>query len=184
MTNNANPKILVDTQKANLIIQRFALQLIENHKDLSNTAIIGLQPRGIQLAKAIKNHINHLGHHDILYGEVDHTFFRDDIGRGGFHLPKPSSVNFSTENKNIIIVDDVLFTGRSVRSAIDAIMSFGRPNRIELMVLVDRRFQRELPIKPDYTGVTIDSRNTNDFVKVMWQSENLVQVWLLEDNKK
>jgi pyrimidine operon attenuation protein/uracil phosphoribosyltransferase len=105
MTNNANPKILVDTQKANLIIQRFALQLIENHKDLSNTAIIGLQPRGIQLAKAIKNHINHLGHQDILYGEVDHTFFRDDIGRGGFHLPKPSSVNFSTE----IIITSPLF---------------------------------------------------------------------------
>lgn len=76
----------------------------------------------------------------------------------------------------------MLFTGRSVRAAIDAIMSFGRPNRIELMVLVDRRFQRELPIKPDYTGVTIDSRNTNDFVKVEWNN-NSVQVWLLDEKK-
>lgn len=182
MTNPSEPKILLDTHKANLIIQRFALQVIENHKDLSNTAIIGLQPRGIQLAQAIKQHIDSLGYPNLLYGEVDHTFFRDDIGRGGFHLPKPSNVNFSTENKNIIIVDDVLFTGRSVRAAIDAIMSFGRPNRIELMVLVDRRFQRELPIKPDYTGVTIDSRNTNDFVKVEWTNQS-VKVWLLDDKK-
>ncbi len=182
MTNQSEPKILLDTHKANLIIQRFALQVIENHKDLSNTAIIGLQPRGIQLAQAIKQHIDSLGYPNLLYGEVDHTFFRDDIRRGGFHLPKPSNMNFSTENKNIIIVDDVLFTGRSVRAAIDAIMSFGRPNRIELMVLVDRRFQRELPIKPDYTGVTIDSRNTNDFVKVEWNNQS-VQVWLLDDKK-
>jgi len=182
MTHQSEPKILLDSPKANLIIQRFALQVIENHKDLSNTAIIGLQPRGIELAQAIKNHIHQLGYQNLLYGEVDHTFFRDDIGRGGFHLPKPSNMNFSTENKNIIIVDDVLFTGRSVRAAIDAIMSFGRPNRIELMVLVDRRFQRELPIKPDYTGVTIDSRNTNDFVKVEWTNQS-VKVWLLEDKK-
>lgn len=182
MTHQSEPKILLDSHKANLIIQRFALQVIENHKDLANTAIIGLQPRGIELAQAIKNHIHQIGHQSILYGEVDHTFFRDDIGRGGFHIPKPSSMNFSTENKNIVIVDDVLFTGRSVRAAIDAIMSFGRPNRIELMVLVDRRFQRELPIKPDYVGVTIDSRNTNDFVKVEWTNQT-VKVWLLEDKK-
>ncbi len=182
MTKTSEPKILLNSTKANLIIQRFALQIIENHKDISNTAIIGLQPRGIELAKAIYQHIRNLGHHNLLFGEIDHTFFRDDITRGGFHLPKPSNINFSTENKNIIVVDDVLFTGRSVRAAIDAIMSFGRPNRIELMVLVDRRFQRELPIKPDYTGVTIDSRNTNDFVKVEWNNQS-VQVWLLDEKK-
>lgn len=176
------PKILLNSTKANLIIRRFALQIIENHKDYQNTAVIGLQPRGILLAKSIHNELLKLGA-NVLYGEVDHTFFRDDIGRGGFHIPKPSNINFSTENKNIIVVDDVLFTGRSVRAAIDAIMSFGRPKCVELMVLVDRRFQRELPIKPDYTGVTIDSRNTNDFVKVEWENDNQVHVWLLEDKK-
>jgi pyrimidine operon attenuation protein/uracil phosphoribosyltransferase len=74
-----------------------------------------------------------------------------------------------------------LFTGRSVRSAIDAVMSFGRPKRIELLVLVERLFERELPIKPDYYGVLVDSRNTNNYVRVEWEASNEVQVWLLEN---
>lgn len=173
-------QILLDTYKTKLIIKRFALQLLENHESMENTAIIGLQPRGVELASAIVSELHNKGIKNVLFGVLDHTFFRDDIGRGEIHLPKPSNINFSTENKNIIIVDDVLYTGRSIRSAMDAIMSFGRPKRIELMVLVERIFEREIPIKPDYKGISIDSRNSTNYVRVDWNSTNEVTVWLLD----
>ncbi|MGC6413674.1 MAG: bifunctional pyr operon transcriptional regulator/uracil phosphoribosyltransferase PyrR [Bacteroidia bacterium] len=171
--------LLLNSQRVALITKRFALQIIENHKDLSNLAIIGLQPRGIALARCVRNEVVKLIGHDLKFGELDHTFFRDDIGRGEIHIPKPSKIDFSTEGTNIIIIDDVLFTGRSVRAAIDAILRFGRPSRIELMVLVERIFERELPIKPDYKGISIDSRKISQKVKVDWQSDENVNVWLL-----
>jgi pyrimidine operon attenuation protein/uracil phosphoribosyltransferase len=164
------PKILLNSTKANLIIRRFALQIIENHKDYQNTAVIGLQPRGILLAKSIHNELLKLGA-NVLYGEVDHTFFRDDIGRGEIHIPKPSNMPFSTEKLRIVLIDDVLYTGRSVRASIDALMSFGRPAQIELLVLINRRYQRELPIEPTYIGTSIDSRNTEEYVKVDWTNQ-------------
>lgn len=178
-----NGKILLSSDHTRLILKRFALELIEKHQSFQDTAIIGLQPRGIELAHALKKEIEQLIGQQIKFGELDHTFFRDDIGRGEIHIPKPSKINFSTENLNIIIIDDVLFTGRSVRSAMDAVMSFGRPKRIELLVLVERLFERELPIKPDFYGVLVDSRNTNNYVRVEWQASNEVQVWLLENKE-
>ena len=175
----SQPKLLIDTHKLNLILKRFALQLIEAHGDFAQTAIIGLQPRGVDLAKKLTAFITELQPDNALkYGELDHTFFRDDIGRGEIFMPKKSHINFSTENLNIVLVDDVLYTGRSVRASIDALMSFGRPKQVELMVLVDRRFQRELPISPNYVGVVVDSRSTREHVKVDW-TEDQQQVWLL-----
>jgi pyrimidine operon attenuation protein/uracil phosphoribosyltransferase len=175
----SQPKLLINSHKLNLIIKRFALQLIEMHGDFSQSAIIGLQPRGVYLAKRITDVITELQPENTLkYGELDHTFFRDDIGRGEIFMPKKSNINFSTENLNIILVDDVLYTGRSVRASIDAMMSFGRPKQVELMVLVDRRFQRELPISPNYVGVVVDSRSTGEHVKVEW-TDDQQQVWLL-----
>jgi pyrimidine operon attenuation protein/uracil phosphoribosyltransferase len=179
----SQPKLLISQNKLNLIIRRFALQLIELHGDFANTAIIGLQPRGIQLSKRLVEAITELQPEtNLKYGELDHTFFRDDIGRGEIFMPKKSNINFSTENLNIILVDDVLYTGRSVRASIDALMSFGRPKQVELMVLVDRRFQRELPISPNYTGVVVDSRSTGEHVKVDWSLDH-PQVWLLSSKE-
>ncbi len=173
-------KLLMSPLKGQTILKRFALQIVEKHKNNSHLAIIGLQPRGIELARIIHKHICDLSNQSIFFGELDHTFFRDDIGRGNIHIPKPSKINFSTEGKTIILVDDVLYTGRSVRSAIDAIMSFGRPSQIELLVLVDRIHERELPIKPDYVGVSIDSRSTQSYVNVEWNNDEL-NVWLFEN---
>jgi len=179
----SQPKLLISTLKLNLIIKRFALQLIEMHGDFSNSAIIGLQPRGIKLAKKLADVISEIQPASLLkYGELDHTFFIDDIGRGEIFMPKKSSINFSTENLNIILIDDVLYTGRSVRASIDALMSFGRPKQVELMVLVDRRFQRELPISPNYVGVVVDSRSTGEHVKVEW-TDDVQQVWLLSNKE-
>ncbi len=180
MNNNSAQKILLNSQKADLIIRRFAFELIENHGSLSNSAIIGLQPRGTELALAVKNAVSEITGEDVKFGTLDHTFYRDDISRGGIHIPKPSKIDFSTENLRIILIDDVLYTGRSIRAAIDAMMRFGRPSDIELMVMVDRIHQREVPIKPDYKGVSIDSRNTEQFVKVDWKDQSEVTVWLLD----
>lgn len=179
----SQPKLLISHNQLNLIIRRFALQLIENHGDFSQTAIIGLQPRGLLLAQKLVEVINELqAENNLLYGELDHTFFRDDIGRGEIFMPKKSSINFSTENLKIVLVDDVLYTGRSVRASIDALMSFGRPQCVELMVLVDRRFQRELPISPNYVGAVVDSRSTGEHVIVEW-TDNQHQVWLLSNKE-
>lgn len=172
-------RVLIDHEQTGLIIRRFVLQLVENHGDLSSCAIIGLQPRGVQLSRRLMQQLNEMQPgHKALYGELDNTFFRDDIRRGEIHIPRPSNIDFSTENLNIILVDDVLFTGRSVRAGMDALMHFGRPARIELMVLIDRRYNRELPIAADYTGTVVDSRSTGEYVKVEWTDDHS-QTWLL-----
>lgn len=173
------PRILLNHKRIHLILRRLALQLAENHGDMSGCAILGLQPRGVELSRRLRQKINELyPSNKILYGELDNSFFRDDIRRGEIIVPKRNSVDFSTEGLNIVLVDDVLYTGRSVRAGIDALMNYGRPASVELMVLIDRRYHRELPISADYTGVVVDSRNTGDHVKVEW-TENDNKVWLL-----
>lgn len=172
-------RILINHRQTELIIRRFVLQLTEQHGNLENCAIIGLQPRGVELSRILIQKLNELKpEHKARYGELDNTFFRDDIRRGEIHMPRPSKIDFSTENLNIILVDDVLFTGRSIRAGIDALINFGRPARVELMVLVDRRYNRELPISADYSGVVVDSRSTGEYVKVEW-NPNQNQTWLL-----
>lgn len=172
-------RILLPHKRIGLIIRRFALQIAENHGNMENCAIIGLQPRGVELARRVKQTIDELypGHH-LKYGELDNSFFRDDIGRGEIIVPSPNKIDFNTEKLHIILVDDVLFTGRSVRAGIDALMNYGRPSGVELMVLIDRRYNRELPIAADYTGAVVDSRSTGEHVKVEW-TENDNKVWLL-----
>jgi pyrimidine operon attenuation protein/uracil phosphoribosyltransferase len=178
----SQPKLLLNNQQIQLIVKRLTLQLLENHGDFAQTAIVGLQPRGIAFASKIVKSLSELAPEiSCKYGELDHTFFRDDVGRGEIMIPKPSNIQFSTENLRIILIDDVLYTGRSIRSSIDALMSFGRPSQIELMVLINRKFQRELPIDPNYIGTNIDSRNTGGYVKVEWMQDD-EKVWLL--NKK
>ena len=177
----SQPKLLLNHQQIQLIVKRLTLQLLENHGDFSQTAIVGLQPRGLAFAAKILKSLSELAPEIACkYGELDHTFFRDDVGRGEIMIPKPSNIHFSTENLRIVLIDDVLYTGRSIRSSIDALMSFGRPSQIELMVLVNRKFQRELPIEPNYIGTNIDSRNTGGYVKVEWMQED-EKVWLLNE---
>ncbi len=173
------PRILLNHKRIDLIIRRFALQLAENHGNMENCALLGMQPRGIELSQRLFKKINELyPGNKLKYGELDNSFFRDDIGRGDLIMPKPNHIDFSTEGLNIILVDDVLYTGRSVRAGMDALMDFGRPDAVELMVLIDRRYQRELPIAADYTGEVVDSRSTGEHVKVDW-TEGDNKVWLL-----
>ncbi len=163
-------KILLTSREVNIILHRLACQLIEKHLDFSNTVLIGLQPRGSYLAKRIKQILEkeyNVPHVEL--GLLDITFFRDDFRRSDKPLEaNKTEIDFLVEDKKVIFIDDVLYTGRSIRAALTAIQSFGRPSEIELMVLIDRRFSRNLPIQPDYRGRQVDSIN-NDKVKVCWE---------------
>ncbi len=174
-------KLLYDHRKLNATIRRLAYELIENHDNFTNTAIIGLQPRGIMLARIIRQMIEEIISTRVKYGELDFTFFRDDYRTNEKQLlASPIHIPFSTENMNIILIDDVLYTGRSIRSAMDALLGFGRPSKVELCVLIDRKFNRENPVAPDYVGKTVDTRGQGQKVKVEWE-ENNYKVWLINE---
>lgn len=163
------PSVLIDPTRFAIIIDRLAHELIENHGDLSDTVIIGLQPRGTFLARRISDRLKaFLPDTVVKCGSLDVTFFRDDFRRREKPLePSETEVDFLIEGKNVILVDDVLYTGRTIRAGLDAMLSFGRPDRVELLVLIDRRFSRELPIEPRYTGKAIDSIDSQH-VRVSW----------------
>ncbi|MBL6604032.1 MAG: bifunctional pyr operon transcriptional regulator/uracil phosphoribosyltransferase PyrR [Bacteroidetes bacterium] len=165
-------KILLDSKKINLILSRLVYELIENHKDFQDTVLIGLQPRGIylfnEILKVFKAHHPNI---KIKSGILDFTFFRDDFRRSEKTLSANSTkINFTVENKRIVFIDDVLFTGRSIKAAMSAIDSYGRPKSIELLVLIDRRFKREIPIEANYYGTKIDTFK-GDKVKVVWDDK-------------
>lgn len=179
--------ILLKGEKFQITIQRLCHQLIENHHDFSNSVIIGIQPRGVLLAKRIVEELKKILNTDeISSGELDITFFRDDFRTKG-SLPLSASstnIDFIVEQKKVILIDDVLWTGRTIRAALDAIQSFGRPQKVELLVLVDRRYARHLPIEPDYVGIQIDSINSQKVV-VSWDEEDgFDQVILLNEKKE
>ena len=166
-------KILLTSKEVNIILNRLACQLIENHLDFSNTVLIGIQPRGIFLAERLKNLLEkEYQVKNIQLGFLDITFFRDDFrSREKTLEANKTQINFLVENKKVVFIDDVLFTGRSINAALTAIQSFGRPSEIELLVLIDRRFSRHLPIQPDYRGRQVDAIN-NEKVKVNWQEQD------------
>lgn len=153
------PRIILNSRQLTLSIERICYQLIENHNDFSESALVGLQPRGIYLAQRIHSRLKELtGNKDILCGSLDITFNRDDHRRRGAPIiPSSTEMEFLVEDKKVVMIDDVLFTGRTIRAGLDAIMAFGRPSLIELVVLIDRRFSRQLPIEPNYIGVRIDT---------------------------
>ena len=165
-------KILLTSKEVNIILHRLACQLIEKHLDFSDTILLGIQPRGVFLAERLKEILEQeYKVEKIALGYLDITFFRDDFRRTEKPLEaNKTQINFLVENKKVIFIDDVLYTGRSIRSALTAIQSFGRPSEIELLVLIDRRFSRHLPIQPDYRGRQVDSIN-NEKVKVSWKEQ-------------
>ena len=166
-------KVLLTAKEVTIILHRLACQLIEKHLDFSDTILIGIQPRGIFLAERLKEILEkEYQTPKIQLGYLDITFFRDDFRRTEKPLEaNKTKINFIVENKKVIFIDDVLFTGRSIRSALTAIQSFGRPSEIELLVLIDRRFSRNLPIQPDYRGRQVDAIN-DEKVKVSWKEND------------
>ena len=174
-------KILLTAKEVNIILHRLACQLIENHLDFSNTILIGIQPRGKYLAQRLalllKEEYNIK---TIQVGYLDITFFRDDFRRGDRTLEaNKTEIDFVVEDKKVVFIDDVLYTGRSIRAALTAIQSFGRPSEIELLTLIDRRFSRHLPIQPDYRGRQVDAIN-NEKVIVKWKENEGEDLVLIE----
>jgi len=163
-------KVLLNSKEINIILHRLACQLIENHPGFEGTVIIGIQPRGVYMADRIVKVLEEdYGIKNIPNGQLDITFYRDDFRRSDKPLEANNTkIDFIVEDKHVVFIDDVLYTGRSIRAALTAIQSFGRPKSIELLTLIDRRFSRHLPIQPDYNGRQVDAIN-NEKVKVHWK---------------
>jgi len=174
-------KSILTAQQLEITIKRLAHQVLENHINLDETVLIGLQPRGVFLSDQIVDEIKKETSADkIQYGKLDITFYRDDI-RKELHIANRTDIPFSIEGKNVILIDDVLYTGRTIRAALDALLDFGRPGKVELCVLIDRRFSRQLPIQADYIGKSIDAI-VSQKVKVFWKSKDgKDEVCLLND---
>ena len=164
-------KSILTEQQVALSIKRLAHQILENHLHLENAVLIGIQPRGIYVSDRIVNELKNIQTiSKINYGKLDITFYRDDV-RKEIKIANQTDIPFSIENKNVVIIDDVLWTGRTTRAALDALLDFGRPAKVELCVLIDRRFSRELPITADYVGRTIDTFPSQK-VKVYWKEKD------------
>jgi pyrimidine operon attenuation protein/uracil phosphoribosyltransferase len=158
--------ILLNGNQIQLTIERLSREVIESI-NFQNSVIIGVQPRGVLLAEKIHQKIFDLTGQSIPFGKIDTTFHRDDFRRGKSLNAKVTEIDFHIEEKNVLLIDDVLYTGRTIRAAMDALLSFGRPLKVELLVLVDRRFNRELPIQPDFVGNIVDTIEKVD-VEVRW----------------
>ncbi len=173
---------LLDGPKFQITIQRLCHQLIENHDLFTNSVIIGIQPRGIFLAKRIIDELEKkLPKAKIKSGNLDITFFRDDFRRKDGLIPSPTEINFFIEGKKVILVDDVLWTGRTIRAAMDALLAFGRPAKVELLTLVDRRYSRHLPIEADYIGIKVDTIDSQKVVVSWKETDSEDKVILLSE---
>ena len=164
---------ILNQKDIQITIERLCQQLIERHGDFKNTVIIGVQPRGTFLSNRIIAKLKQLlNTTNLESGSLDISFYRDDLRRRDEPIvPEVMDMNLSLEGKNVVLIDDVLFTGRSIRSAIDALMAFGRPKSVELLTLIDRRFSRDLPIQPNYVGRTIDAIDSERVI-VEWKEVN------------
>ncbi len=165
--------MLLNAKEVQIALHRLACQLIENHDSFQNTVLIGIQPRGIFLAERLKSILeNDYKVKNIQMGYLDITFYRDDFRRADKTLEaNKTKIDFIVENRKVVFIDDVLYTGRSIRSALTAVQSFGRPSEIELLTFIDRRFSRHLPIQPDYRGRQVDAIN-GEKVKVCWKEND------------
>ena len=164
----SNQEMVMDAQDIDRTVTRMTHRILEVHKGAAGLTLIGIQTRGVFLAKRIQEKIHTIEGVEVETGDMDITLYRDDWTRISHHpVVQATDILFSVDGREIILVDDVLFTGRTTRAAMDAIMDFGRPDRIELAVLVDRGY-RELPIQADYVGRFVETRRSetiNVFLK-------------------
>lgn len=175
-------RLILSSPLLEIMTSRLCQQLIENHQDFSNSVVMGLQPRGIHFAERVIAELRKITGKDIPIGHLDATFYRDDFRRRDSPLlPNKTNVPFLIEGKRVILIDDVLASGRMVRAALDAMTAFGRPKMIELLVLIDRRYNRELPIEPDYVGMKVSTLESQR-VQVEWKEQGFAadHIWMVD----
>lgn len=174
-------RLLLGHPQLAITISRLCQELIENHENFENTVILGLQPRGIYLAERIRERLVEFTGVDIELGYLDSTFYRDDFRRRDSPVrANETRIDFLIEDKNVVVVDDVFYTGRSVRASLDAMIAFGRPAKVELLVLVERKYAHHVPIRPDYIGKQVNTIDTQK-VLVEWKDQGLEDdnIWLV-----
>lgn len=173
-------KVLLNSKEIEIILHRLACQLIENHNDFSETVLIGLQPRGSYLAQRLADILTaDYKIKNLNVGLLDITFYRDDFRRRDEPLEATDTeIDFLIEGRKVVLIDDVLFSGRSVRAGLTAIQSYGRPKNIELLVLIDRRFSRHLPIQPNYKGRQVDAIDKEKVIVHWKESHNKDGIYL------
>lgn len=179
--NIMQKRLILSNPLLDITINRLCQQLIENHADFTDSVVLGLQPRGIYLAERITQRLRDLTNQNIKLGYLDATFFRDDFRRRDTPLkPNETKIPFVIEGKKVILIDDVLATGRMVRAALDAMQAFGRPEKVELLCLINRRYERDIPIQPDYTGMRVNTLDTQR-VLVEWTEQGAEEdrIWLI-----
>ena len=162
-------QVILNSQHFGLTLNRLCYQLIETHNDFSDTVLIGLQPRGVNVLTRLKSKLESILESEVVCGNLDITFYRDDFRRREAPLiPSATNIDFVIENKNVVLIDDVLYTGRTIRSGLDALLAYGRPANVELLTMIDRRLKRNLPIQANYVGKTVDTL-VSERVSVEWE---------------
>lgn len=173
-------KLILDSPLFNVTLDRLCHQLLENHATFEDSVMVALQPRGVFVGGLIHQKLQEKLGKKVPFGVLDTTFHRDDFRRR--EIPAKASetkIDFIIEEKNVILIDDVLFTGRTVRSALDALISFGRPKKVELLVLIDRKHTRHLPIAANYVGRYVDTLETQKvLVELEAQGHKQNKIWL------
>lgn len=177
-------RLLLDKRLLQITISRLCQHLIENHNNFESSVILGMQPRGIYLAERIKQELSEILKVEIPLGYLDITFHRDDFRRSDKHLkPNKTKVPFVIENKKVVLIDDVLYTGRSVRAALDAMTMFGRPSKVELLVLIDRMYSRHIPVEANYVGRKVNTLPSQRVLVELKEQGKKDNIWLMEETK-
>lgn len=174
--------ILMDEKAMGRAIRRIAHEIIERNKGLDQTVLVGIHTRGVPLAKRLAKELAAIEHRGVPVYDLDISAYRDDTKKSAINEVTASQAQFDADNMIVVLVDDVLYTGRTVRSALNAIMEMGRPRFIELAVLVDRG-HRELPIRADYVGKNIPTSRREDISVKLQETDGCDQVVLREDVK-
>ncbi|MCS6824196.1 MAG: bifunctional pyr operon transcriptional regulator/uracil phosphoribosyltransferase PyrR [Cytophagaceae bacterium] len=172
---------IFDNRLLQITLERLCYEVIEEFDEFENTVILGLQPKGIFLAERIKQNLNRILQKDISLGYLDPTFHRDDFRKKDSPLrPNQTFVPFLLEDKKVLLIDDVLYTGRTVRAALDAMITFGRPAKVKLLVLINRKYSRDIPIQPDYVGMEVNCmQHEKVLVELKEQNAESDNIWII-----